>query len=310
MPPKIVIIGSFSTDLVTYMPMLPQIGETVPAHRFITGPGGKGSNQAVGAARLGADVTFIGCVGKDNFANLAYKLWEQENINVKYVTQDKEHATGIASIFVEDGGEDMIAIASGSNMALSPAHIDAAAEAITAADVLITQLEIRQDTVAHALKLARRKGVTTILNPAPADKLSPEFLALADYLTPNETEVEKLGGHYADTAEEAAQKLLAHDTQTIIVTMGAWGALWVRKSEHGHVTTYSVEAVDTVGAGDAFNAGLAVGLAEKKPLPDAIAFANAAAALAVTRKGAAESMPTRSEVDTFLAKNQEAESDE
>ena len=303
MPAKIVIAGSFNTDLVTYMPALPQIGETVTGTRFVTGPGGKGSNQAVAAARLGADVTLIGRVGQDSFAQIGLKLWQDEGIHTRYVVEDPEHATGIASIFVEEGGEDMIALAPGANHAIQPADIDAAEAAIAAADVLLVQLEIPLAIVEHALRLARKHGVTTVLNPAPAAPLSGEILALADYLTPNETEIEKLCDGGGQTLKAKAESLLASEQQTIIVTLGAWGALWVRQDAHGHVAAYEVEAVDSVGAGDAFNGGLALALAEGQTLQAAIRSGNAAAALAVQKKGAAASMPTRAELEAFLETN-------
>lgn len=300
MPPKIVVVGSYNTDLVVYMPELPQIGETVTGHRFTTGPGGKGSNQAVAAARLGADVTFIGRVGKDNFATLGLNLWQQEGINTQYVIKDDTRATGIASILVEDSGEDMIAIVPGANHSLTLADIDAAAAAIQSADVLIGQLEVPQDTVEHALKIARSHGVKTILNPAPARKLPPEYLDLADFITPNEPEFEALAGQVGGATETEAQKLITRPDQMFIVTMGAWGAIWVQPEKHGHIASFEVQAVDTVGGGDAFNAGLAVGIGEGKSVHEAVRFANAVAALAVTKRGAAEAMPSRAEVDAFL----------
>ena len=300
MPPRIVVVGSYNADLVTYMPSLPMFGETVSGHRFETGAGGKGSNQAVAAARLGADVCFVGRVGTDNYADVGFQLWEEEHITHHWVARDPDNPTGIASIFVDDSGENMIALAPGANMALTPGDIDAAADMIAQADVLLTQLEIPLETVEHALKLARSKGVKTILNPAPARSLPESFLALADYLTPNESEVEILTGVRADTLEHDAQKLLSGEQQVVIVTMGAWGVIWVRQNEQGHLSAFEVEAVDTVGAGDAFNAGLAVALAEGKTLEDALRFATAAAAVSVTRPGAADSMPRRSEVDALL----------
>ncbi len=300
MPPKIVVVGSYNTDLVTYMPRLPQIGETVPGHRFATGPGGKGSNQAVAAARLGAQVMFVGRVGQDNFANVGLHLWEQEGIDTAHVLRDPQHATGIASIFVDDEGENMIALALGANMALSPEDVNRAEAAIAGADVLITQLEIKLETVTRALQLAQQHGVKTILNPAPGSIVPRDVLALADYLTPNEPELEILLSKHSGSIEDDARSLLVRPGQTVIVTMGAWGAIYVNHNQHGHLPAYSVEAVDTVGGGDAFTAGLGVAVGEKRPLLDAIAFASGAAAVCVTRKGASESMPRRAEVESLM----------
>ncbi|MBC6936324.1 MAG: ribokinase [Chloroflexi bacterium] len=301
MTAKIVIVGSFNTDLTSYMERMPRPGETVSGRKFVTGPGGKGSNQAVAAARLGADVTFIGRVGQDVFGDLALKTWEQEGINTRYVVRDPEHATGVAPIFVDDTGENSIVVVLGANLNIQAADVDAAADLIAQADIVLTQLEINYDMVAYALQAAKRRGVKTILNPAPAGHLPAEVVALADFITPNETELEVLSGKSGLTAEQAARSLLTHDGQTVVVTLGAQGAQYVRQDATGVIPTFKVNVVDTTGAGDAFNGGLAVALAEGKPLTEAIAFANATAALCVTRPGTAPSMPCRDEVEALLA---------
>ncbi len=300
MKPRIVVVGSFNSDLVTYMERLPQIGETVSAREFTSWPGGKGSNQAVAAARLGADVTLVARVGQDSFADIGMRLWEREGINTEFVIRDPDHNTGLATVYVEDSGEDMIVVSGGANRALSPADVDAAVNAINGADVLLTQLEIPLETVAHALKVARKLKVRTLLNPAPAIPLPSQISADADYLTPNETELHTLTGKSGYASEEHAASLLVKMGQTAIVTLGAGGAMWVNKIGHGHIPGFPVAAVDTVGAGDAFSAGLAVALAEGRDLPDAIAFANATAAICVTRPGAAPSMPKRYEVEALM----------
>jgi ribokinase len=283
-------------DLTTYMARLPRPGETVHGRRFVTGPGGKGSNQAVAAARLGAAVTFVGCVGQDSFGDTALKTWQQEGINVDYVRRDATHATGVAPIFVEDSGENAIVVALGANLALSPTDVDAARDAIAQADLLIVQLEIDIHTVKHALALAKSLGKRTLLNPAPAAQLDADILALADVLTPNETELETLFG----SVPGDLRTLVQHEGQTLIMTAGAQGAKWATRSDSGQVPTYPVAVVDTTGAGDAFNAGLAVALAEGRDLEAAIAFANATAAMAVTRPGTTASMPQRHEVEALL----------
>jgi ribokinase len=295
---KIVVIGSFNTDLTAYMERTPAAGETVMGYRFVTGPGGKGSNQAVAAARLGADVTFVGRVGNDAFGEIGIKMWEAEGINTQFVGRDPANSTGVAPIWVDDTGENRIVVVSGANMAVGHADVDAASSAITQADVLLVQLEIPLETSQYALQIARQHGVRTILNPAPAAKLPADMLILADYVTPNETELAILTGRAFD-AENGAS-FLAHAEQTLVITMGAQGAQWIRKDGGKLIPTFPVDVVDTTGAGDAFNGGLAVALAEGKAIEEAITFANATAALSVTRLGTAPSMPTRTEVEALL----------
>ena len=298
MTAKIVVVGSFNADLVAYLERMPRPGETVHGDRFATSAGGKGSNQAVAAARLGAEVAFIGRVGNDVFANLAYEIWDAEGINRDYVSTDDEYATGVAPILVDSSGENMIVVVLGANSRLTAADIDAARGRIAAADVLVTQLEINLDMVQYALETAKALGVATILNPAPAAAIPQALIDLADYLTPNETELETLSGSSGDFAE-AARSLLTRDDQTAVVTLGAQGAQIVSGGESATIPTYSVDVVDTTGAGDAFNAGLAVALAEGKALQEAVRFANAAAALSVTKPGAAPSTPYRAAVDAL-----------
>ncbi len=299
MTAKIVVVGSFNADLVSYMKRMPRPGETVPGERFATGAGGKGSNQAVAAARLGADVTFIGRVGNDVFANLAYEIWDAEGVNRDFVTRDNEVATGVAPILVDSGGENMIVVVLGANLGLRESDIDAARAKIAAADMLVVQREINLDIVPYALRAAKEYGVATILNPAPADGTSPESIQLADYLTPNEIELETLNGGPFDDVASAARGLLTRDDQTAVVTLGAEGARIVTPQDSVLVPTFAVDALDTTGAGDTFNAALAVALSEGKALSDAVRFANAAAALCVTKPGAADSAPGRAEVDAL-----------
>ena len=293
---KIVVVGSFNTDLVTYLARLPRPGETVHGRDFAVGPGGKGSKLAVAAARLGGQVTFLGRVGRDSFGDNALALWAGEGIDTRYIARDEAHATGVATIFVEDSGENVIVVALGSNLHLNPADIDAARPAIAEADVLVVQLEIPVETALYALKVAREAGVTTILNPAPAVPLSDADLLLADYITPNETELAILLGGAGEP-----EALLKRAGQTVVLTMGSAGARWVRADAQGQVPIFPVEVVDTTGAGDSFNGALAVGLAEGMALDAALRFANATAALCVSRAGASASMPHRAEVEALLA---------
>lgn len=293
-------MGSFNADLVSYMARMPQSGETVMGDRFVTGPGGKGSNQAVAAARLGAQITFIARVGQDTLAEIGLSLWRSEGIDTSYISRDPDAATGVATIFVDRDGHNMIVVTLGANGELRPAHVDDAEVAIANADVLLTQLESPLETVAHALQVAKRNGVRTILNPAPAQPLDASLLQYVDILTPNEHELALVTGE-ADSVR-ATSKVHAAGVNTLIVTLGKQGASWKDKFGAGSVVpAYSVEAVDTVGAGDAFNGALAVGLAEGKPIDAAVRFANAAAAVSVTRAGAAASMGRRDEVEALIA---------
>ena len=299
MTAKIVVVGSFNADLVSYMERMPRPGETVHGDRFATGAGGKGSNQAVAAARLGADVSFIGRLGNDVFANLAYEIWDAEGVNHDFVSRDNEVATGVAPILVDSSGENMIVVVLGANRRLRRSDIDAARARIAAADMLVVQLEVNLDMVPYALKTAKEFGVTTILNPAPAAPISPETIQLADYLTPNETELETLTGG-ADDVVSAARALLTRPDQMAVVTLGEKGAQIVTADNTLLVPTFAVDAVDTTGAGDTFNAALAVGLSEGMALERAVRFANAAAALCVTKPGAADSVPYRADVDALI----------
>ena len=298
MSARIVVVGSFNMDLTTTMERLPLPGETLHGKVFSTGPGGKGSNQAVAAARLGADVSFVGRVGADPYGAEALAFWQDEGINTEFVVRDAELATGVAPIWVDERGENAIVVAGGANLAVSRADVDAAAAVIASADLLVLQLEIPLDTVACVMQLGQEAGVRSILNPAPAVPLEPEFIARASWLTPNETELATLFGE----APADLRPLVAHEQQTLVQTMGAAGVRWATQTESGQVPAFDVQVVDTTGAGDAFNGGLAVALAEGLALEAALRFANAAAALSVTRPGTAPAMPRRAEVEALLAR--------
>ncbi|MBE2183819.1 MAG: ribokinase [Anaerolineae bacterium] len=301
MTAKIVVVGSFNMDLTSYMPRMPRPGETLHGTRFQTGPGGKGSNQAVAAARLGADVTFVGRVGTDIFADNAFQIWNSENINTRYVIRDPENPTGVAPIWVEETtGQNAIVVILGANKVLSRQDIDSAAEAIARADILIAQLETDIDATAYALKLAKQSNVRTILNPAPAATLPDEMIANADILTPNETELEVLSRRTLDDIDAAARSLIRRDDQTVVVTLGAGGAQIVTSKNSINKPAIEVQPVDTTGAGDCFTGALAVALGEGKTLEEAVRFANTAAGICVTRPGTATSMPSRQEVDVLI----------
>jgi len=297
MKPRILVLGSSNTDMIIKLDRIPRPGETILGGAFVTAAGGKGANQAVGAARAGGQVTFIARVGQDMFGKQAIAGFVRDGINVKYVFRDKTNPSGVALIFVAKDGENSIAVAGGANAKLSPADVRKAKAAFAGASVLVMQLETSLETVQVAADLATKAGVRVILNPAPAQPLPDSLLKRVSILTPNETEAELLTG---STGEDAATKLRARGVATVILTLGARGALIADASGTRLVPGFKVKAVDTTAAGDIFNGSLAVALAEGKSLEEAVRFANAAAAISVTRLGAQPSAPTRREIERFL----------
>jgi ribokinase len=299
----IVVVGSSNTDMIIKMDQLPKPGETILGGQFVTAAGGKGANQAVAAARAGGAVTFVARVGDDVFGSQAVAGFVKDGINVDYVFKDKSSPSGVALIFVAKDGENSIAVAGGANGNLSPADLEKAKQAIIHAKTLVVQLETPLETVQAAAELAAARGVTFILNPAPARPLADSLLKLVSLLTPNETEAELLTGikvHSEATAAAAAQALLAKGCGTVIITLGAKGAFVATAKARFLVPGFKVTAVDTTAAGDVFNGSLAVALAEGRPLAESVRFANAAAALSVTRLGAQPSAPKRQEITHFL----------
>jgi ribokinase len=305
MAKRMVVVGSSNTDMIIQMPRIPRPGETILGGRFSMAAGGKGANQAVAAARAGGNVTFVARVGDDMFGKKAVEGFVTDGINVDHVIRDPEAPSGVALIFVADDGENSIGVASGANGRLSPADIEKARDAIASADVLVMQLETPLDTVRAAARIASDRGVRVILNPAPAQPLDDDLLKRVSILTPNETEAELLTGVRVDdekSAGKAAKALLAKGIQTVMITLGPCGA-FIATPEGGLVVPgFKVEPVDTTAAGDVFNGALAVALSEGKSLKDAVRFANAAAALSVTKLGAQPSAPARPEIDSFLVK--------
>ena len=303
MPARIAVVGSLNMDLVVRVPHMPIHGETVIGSDFRTIPGGKGANQAVAAARLGAEVTMIGRVGDDDFGRAQLRNLGELAIDTTHVTVDPEAATGIALITLDASGQNSIVLAPGANMRLTEEDINAAQGAIIQSDVLVLQLESPLEVVAYAIDIAHAEGVKVILNPAPAQPLPKETLARLDYLIPNESETALLTGiEVADvnSAKEAAERLREEGVGTVILTLGARGAFSVSAEESVHVPGYNVEVVDTTAAGDAFVGGLAMALAQGQNLAKAVRYANAAGALAVTRLGAQPSLPTHQEVEEFM----------
>ncbi|MEB2287540.1 MAG: ribokinase [Anaerolineae bacterium] len=304
--PRVVVVGSANVDFVVQTPHIPRPGETVLGQRFVMAMGGKGANQAVGAARLGADVVFVARVGRDIFGDQCVEAYHGEGINTGYITRDDQEATGVALIAVAADGENSITVASGANMHLLPEHITAAEEAIARADVLVMQLEVPVETVLAAARIAREHDVRVVLNPAPARALPGDLLRLVDVLTPNRIELAQLAGLSEGqvrqlSEEQLGQVLLGLGVKQGVITLGAQGALIADSAGVVHVPAFPVTVQDTTAAGDAFNAGLAVALARGRALVGAARFASACGALAATKMGAQPSLPTEIAVEAFLA---------
>jgi len=266
-------------------------------------PGGKGANQAVAAAKLSAEVYFIARLGDDIFAQHSLSNFKKETVNTKYVTLTKEAPSGVALITVDDSGNNVIVVAPGANQMLSPDDIKKAESDIASSGALVAQLEIPLQTVEYAAQLANSNGVLFILDPAPAQKLSPELLKMVDVLTPNETEAQILTNIEVtdeESARTAAKKLLDYRVKSVILTLGSKGFVLADNDRMEFVPAVKVDAVDTTAAGDAFTGSLAVGLAQGKELYDSAVYANYVAALSVTKMGAQSSMPTQQMVDDFI----------
>ena len=308
MKPAIVVVGSLNMDFVVRVRELPAPGETVLGSNFQMFPGGKGGNQAVAAARLGGqsvEVRMIGRVGYDLFADHLKASLAAAGVDVTAVHATKTQATGVALISVDRAGQNSIVVAGGANGELAAADVEAMRPVFRGARLALFQLETPLDTVAGALGLARQEGLTTMLDPAPAQPLSPELLAQVDILTPNESEALGLLGRppaRVSPAEaiEMAEALRRMGPKTVIVKLGDQGCLADDGAAPAHIAGFAVEVRDTTAAGDTFNAALAVSLAEGAPIAHALRFANAAAAISVTRAGAQASAPSRREVDAFL----------
>jgi ribokinase len=304
--PKIVVVGSSNTDMTIRLPHLPKPGETEIGGNFSMAAGGKGANQAVGAARAGGHVTLVARVGDDMFGNQALAGFAKERIAANFVFQDKKAKSGVALIFVgKKSGENSIAVASGANSRLSPADVKKAKMAISQASMLIMQLETPLATVEAAAALAFKSGVPIILNPAPAQSLPAKLFKQVSIFTPNEVEAEFFTGVKVTTiadAAKAADKLMAKGVKTVIITLGSRGSFVCNKDMKKLVPSYKVTPVDTTGAGDIYNGALAVALAEGKPLLEAARYANAAGAISTTRLGAQPSTPTRKEIESFMAR--------
>ncbi|MDK2979767.1 MAG: ribokinase [Chloroflexota bacterium] len=300
---SIVVFGSINMDLTAYVPKLPQPGETLQGSSYITVPGGKGNNQAVAASRLGAPTHFVGRVGMDGFGEQVLQIVGEQKVDLSQVMKDPQNGTGIAVICVDQNAENTIIIISGANFALDDSDVARAAKVMEDAKVLMLQLEVPLDACLKAAQVANEKGVKVVWDPAPAIPLPDEAFKLMDFITPNETETEILVGFKPENAEDAsraAKLFLEKGVGTAVIKMGARGVYYENKDESGFVPRYKVNPIDTVAAGDAFNAGLAVAISEGKPLAEAVRMGAAAGAIATTRKGALPAMPYREELETLM----------
>lgn len=304
--PVIVVLGGINMDLVATSARMPEPGETVFGRSFHTAPGGKGANQAVAAARLGAEVRMVGRVGNDQFGPILLEGMQSEGIDVSGVALDPVNPSGVALILLDERAQNMIVAVYGANMACDDKQVSAVSDALDGADVLLLQLETPLDVALRAAAVASEKGVTVVWDPAPALDMGREAYRLCDVLTPNQAEAEFLTGVAVTdpaSAERAAMTLLEQGAPAAVAKLGEGGAFFAGRDESGFVPAFDVEAVDSVAAGDAFAAGLGIALAEGRSLPDAVTFGSAAGALAVTKSGAQEAMPFRREVDALLARS-------
>ncbi len=305
--PNILVVGSLNADLVARAPRFPQPGETISGEDLQIIPGGKGANQAVAAARLGANVSMLGRVGKDGFGNFLLDNLKSNNVNTKMIQHD-DASTGTAIIVVDSNGQNSIVLSAGANGKVSAADVDHASFATF--DLILLQLEIPTPTVLSATKRAHENGLRVILNPAPAQPIPDELISLTDFIIPNETELSLLTGMDVNdtaSAEQAAHKLLKRGARNVIVTMGRKGALIVDKYTSKHVDTFEVDVVDTTAAGDAFIGGFAAALLQDKSLEESVRYGCACGALAATKFGAQPSLPTKEEVERLLSRYPQGE---
>lgn len=311
--PQIAVVGSYATGLTIKVPRLPISGQTLMGRGYRVDFGGKGSNQAVGCARLGAKVQFVCRMGTDRFGDMAFKLYRDEGVGVKHAKRSGDAPTGVGFIVVEEeSGRNCIVIDPGANALLTAADVAEAESALRSASVVLAQLEIPLATAASAMSRGRANGAITVLNPAPCSPLPASLLRSVDVLTPNESEAKVLAGYAPDAAVEAhvvAQELIQSGVKHVVITLGEEGALLVSATSQGRFPAVAVRAVDTTGAGDAFNAGLAVALAHRASIEQAVEFAVVTGAMAVTKEGVTPSLPSRNEVLAFLSERKMAAPD-
>lgn len=297
--PKILVIGSCNTDMVVRAERLPVPGETILGGTFLMNPGGKGANQAIAAARLGGEVTFVAKIGYDLFGLQALEILRAEKIDTEYVLTDRQGPSGVALIFVDRCGENSIIVAPGANFRLTPEDIDKAEERIRGADILLMQLEVPIETVEYAAAIAGRYGKRVILNPAPASALSDSFLRHVYAILPNRIEAQMLSGIEvvdAASARRAAEAIGSRGIEHVVITLGKDGAYVKERDRYTMIPAQQAATVDTTGAGDVFCGAFCTALAEGRSVTDAVRFANAAAAVAVTHVGAQSSIPYKTDV--------------
>ncbi|MGB3848716.1 MAG: ribokinase [Tunicatimonas sp.] len=308
MQDKIVVIGSSNVDLIMKMERLPERGETITDADFVQTYGGKGANQAVAAARAGGQVTFVNCVGDDAYTPPMVQNFRDDGIDTRYVFSESGIASGHALVMIGEGGNNYLSVAPGANYRLTPDKLASEApEVLDDAAMVLMQYEIPADTIRYVLEEADRRGIPVLWNFAPARSFDLSYLARVHTLVVNEVEAEFLSGEAvrsADDAERAAQQLRQQGVQQVIVTLGERGAYFVGEQEAFYTPALAVDQVDTTAAGDTFCGALAVALTEQQSLPDAVRFACAAAALAVTRLGAQPSIPQRTAVEELLKRTQ------
>jgi ribokinase len=304
---RVVVLGSSGYDLTIRLPRLPKPGETLLGGELLTGPGGKGANAAIAARRAGANVTFLTAFGDDDFGRRIYRHDLEEGLDLSYAKTVSGVANQVALIFVGDDGQNLIGVAPGASGHLQPSDIDALPDAVFDPNaILLACLEVPLATVEHAFRRAAKRGMRTILNPAPADRalMDRSLLSLVSVLTPNQEEARILTGAATDTPRSAlyaATMLRSYGAEQVVITLGEMGCAVAGALHEDLIPAYPVTVVDTVGAGDAFNGALAVALAERVPLADAARWACAAGAIAVTRPGAQGALPTRDEIDQRIA---------
>ena len=299
---KVVVIGSSNIDMVAQVSHLPAPGETVGDANFMQSLGGKGANQAVAAARLGGSVTFVTSLGNDMYADILKKHFKKEGITTDYIIDDVNHPTGTALIFVADSGENCIAVAPGANYSLLPGSITHFSEVIDEADIIVMQAEIPYETIKKIALSAKQKGKKVLFNPAPACLIDEELMKAIDILVVNELEAAFISGieYTGNNLEEIALSLLQAGARNAVITLGSQGVYMKNDKEIIQLPGYKVNAIDTIAAGDTFCGALAVICAQREIDRDALSFANAAAAIAVTRSGAQPSIPTLDEVKHFM----------
>ncbi len=292
---EITVLGIFVADISFSGPKIPSIGETILGKKYNVGPGGKGCNQAIAIARLGGKINFISKIGKDEYGELALKTLEKNKISTENIIQDGSQQTGVAGILVDQNtGKNAINVIVGAPSSLKVSEIEKQINLIKSSKIFLTQLEVPKDVTLHCLKTAKKHGCITILNPAPASEISKEFYNNIDFFTPNETEAEFYTGIKISNekeAKQAADKLINSGIKKVIITLGEKGLFYTDGKEEIHLKASAVKAVDTTGAGDAFNGGLAYGLSKEKPIKECLELANKVAGVSTTKLGAGDAMP-------------------